>query len=68
MNTPKDLKYTKDHEWLRDEGEHAVIGITAHAQEALGDVAVIDVRAAKGLDQGLVRLLRQVEARAPGRA
>ena len=37
------IKYTEDHEWLRIEGEHAVVGITAHAQDALGDVVFVDL-------------------------
>ena len=37
------IKYTEDHEWLRIEGEHAVVGITAHAQDALGDVVFIEL-------------------------
>lgn len=38
-----DMKYTKDHEWIRFEGEVAVIGITDHAQNALGDVVFVDL-------------------------
>jgi glycine cleavage system H protein len=38
-----DIKYTKDHEWIRFEGEIAVIGITDHAQNALGDVVFVDL-------------------------
>lgn len=43
MNIPADLKYTKDHEWVRVEGDHAVIGITDHAQSELGDIVFIDI-------------------------
>lgn len=43
MNTPKELKYTKDHEWVRVEGDEAVIGITDHAQSELGDIVFIDI-------------------------
>lgn len=43
MSVPANLKYTKDHEWLRVEGDHALIGITQHAQEALGDVVYVDL-------------------------
>ena len=43
MNTPGDLKFTKDHEWLKIEGNTAIIGITDYAQEQLGDVAFVDV-------------------------
>ncbi|MEI6160848.1 MAG: glycine cleavage system protein GcvH [Roseococcus sp.] len=38
-----DTKYTKDHEWIRFEGEVAVIGITDHAQNALGEVVFVDL-------------------------
>lgn len=43
MSIPNDLKYTSDHEWVRDEGSVLVIGITQHAQEALGDVVFVDL-------------------------
>ncbi len=40
---PADLKYTKEHEWIRVEGDKGRIGITHHAQEALGDVVFVEV-------------------------
>ena len=40
---PKDLKYTKDHEWARQQGNTVVVGVTAHAQEALGDVVYVEL-------------------------
>ena len=43
MNIPIDLKYTKDHEWVRIEGDEAVIGITDFAQSELGDIVFIEV-------------------------
>ena len=43
MNTPKDLRYTKDHEWVRLEGDVAVIGITDYAQGELGDIVFVEV-------------------------
>lgn len=43
MTFPKDLKYTKDHEWIRVSGEEAVIGITDFAQRELGDIVFVDV-------------------------
>ncbi|WP_257667343.1 glycine cleavage system protein GcvH [Parapedobacter tibetensis] len=43
MNFPTDLKYTKDHEWIRVEGEEAVIGITDFAQRELGDIVFLDI-------------------------
>ncbi len=43
MNHPTELKYTKSHEWLRMEGDIAVIGISDYAQDALGDVVFINL-------------------------
>ncbi|MCX6241979.1 MAG: glycine cleavage system protein GcvH [Bacteroidetes bacterium] len=43
MNVPANLKYTKDHEWLKVEGEHATVGITDFAQHELGDIVFIEV-------------------------
>lgn len=43
MNFPAELKYTKDHEWVRVEGDEAVIGITEFAQSELGDIVFVDV-------------------------
>lgn len=43
MNIPEDLKYTKDHEWVRIEGDEATIGITHFAQGELGDIVYVDV-------------------------
>ncbi len=43
MNVPANLKYTKDHEWLKIDGEHAYIGITDFAQHELGDIVFIEV-------------------------
>ncbi len=43
MNVPKNLKYTKDHEWVRVEGESVVVGITDFAQKELGDIVYVDV-------------------------
>lgn len=43
MNIPKDLKYTKDHEWVRVEGDIGTVGITDHAQGELGDVVYVDI-------------------------
>lgn len=43
MSVPPDLQYTKDHEWLRVEGDVATIGITAYAADALGDVVYVDL-------------------------
>ena len=43
MNFPAELKYTKDHEWVRVEGNHAYVGITEFAQHELGDIVYVDV-------------------------
>lgn len=43
MSFPTDLKYTKDHEWLRLEGNQATIGITDFAQGELGDIVYVDI-------------------------
>ena len=44
MNTERDgMKYTEDHEWLRDEDEVLVVGITEHAAEQLGDVVFVEL-------------------------
>ncbi|MFN5324431.1 MAG: glycine cleavage system protein GcvH [Bacteroidota bacterium] len=43
MNFPAELKYTKDHEWIRIEGDTATIGITDFAQSELGDIVYVDV-------------------------
>lgn len=43
MNLPEDLKYTKDHEWIRQVGDHVVVGITDFAQKELGDIVFVDV-------------------------
>ena len=42
-NIPDNLLYTADHEWIRDEGETCVIGITDHAQDSLGDVTFVEL-------------------------
>jgi glycine cleavage system H protein len=43
MNSPENLKYTKDHEWLKIDGDVATIGITSFAQGELGDIVFVDV-------------------------
>ncbi|MDC6387335.1 glycine cleavage system protein GcvH [Maribacter sp. PR1] len=43
MNIPSELKYTKDHEWIRIEGDTAIIGITDFAQGELGDIVYVEV-------------------------
>jgi len=43
MNTPDNLKYTKEHEWVRIDGDHAYIGITDFAQGELGEIVYVEV-------------------------
>ena len=43
MDFPKDLKYTKDHEWVKIEGNTAIVGITEFAQKELGDIVFVEV-------------------------
>ena len=43
MNIPADLKYTKDHEWIRVDGDVATIGVTDYAQSELGDVVYVEI-------------------------
>jgi glycine cleavage system H protein len=43
MNFPEDLKYTREHEWCRVKGNRAVIGITDHAQDQLGDIVYVEL-------------------------
>jgi len=43
MNFPSELKYTKDHEWIRTEGDTAYVGITDFAQKELGDIVYLDI-------------------------
>lgn len=43
MNIPQELKYTKDHEWVRIEGDVATVGVTDFAQSELGDIVYVEV-------------------------
>ena len=43
MNFPENLRYTKDHEWVRVEGDEAIVGITDFAQRELGDIVYVEV-------------------------
>jgi glycine cleavage system H protein len=53
MDFPQDCKYTKDHEWVRMEGDLAVVGITEFAQSELGDLVFVDLPSAgKAVTQG----------------
>lgn len=44
MNIPSNVKYTKEHEWIRQEGDVACVGITDYAQEQLGDIVFVDIQ------------------------
>jgi len=44
MNIPENLKYTKEHEWVKIEGDLAIVGITEHAQSQLGDIVFVDIQ------------------------
>ena len=52
MNIPENLKYTQDHEWIKVEGNKAIIGITDYAQGELGDIVFIEIET---LDEELER-------------
>ncbi len=53
MSIPANLKYSKDHEWVRVEGDTAVVGITDYAQGQLGDIVFVDVQTeGESLNQG----------------
>lgn len=61
MNFPEKLKYTKDHEWVRIEGDHAYIGITEFAQGELGDIVYVEIDT-KGEELAQEELFGSVEA------
>ena len=48
MNIPQELKYSKDHEWIKVEGNTATIGITDFAQDQLGDIVYVDISSQEG--------------------
>ena len=55
MNIPDDLKYTKDHEWVRIDGDTAVVGITDFAQGELGDIVYVEIETeGETVDEGEV--------------
>ncbi|MEP0861492.1 MAG: glycine cleavage system protein GcvH [Ignavibacterium sp.] len=65
MNIPENLKYTKDHEWVRIEGNIGVIGITDYAQSELGDVVFVDIdeslaEISKGASCGTIEAVKTV--------
>jgi glycine cleavage system H protein len=65
MNVPENLFYTKDHEWLKFEGEYALVGVTDFAQGELGDVVFIEIETAgetlgKGETFGTIEAVKTV--------
>lgn len=55
MNHPQELKYTKDHEWIRIDGDTAIVGITDFAQGELGDIVYVEIETeGEELEQGAV--------------
>jgi glycine cleavage system H protein len=52
MNIPDDLKYTKDHEWIKIDGNTGTIGITDYAQGELGDIIYVDIPSMDTVKQG----------------
>ena len=61
MNIPAELKYTKDHEWVKIDGTNATVGITEFAQGELGDIVYVDVATA-GQELGQHDVFGTVEA------
>ena len=61
MNIPEGLKYTKDHEWIKVEGEEAIIGITDFAQGELGDIVYVEIET-EGEELGQGDVFGTVEA------
>ncbi len=65
METPKDIKYTEDHEWVRVTGNTAVVGITDYAQGELGDIVFVELPAvgtevAQGASFGTIEAVKTV--------
>jgi glycine cleavage system H protein len=66
MNVPQDLKFTQDHEWIRLDGDQAVVGITDYAQSNLGDIVFLEIETvgenlAKGDAFGNIEAVKAVE-------
>ncbi|HSU49439.1 MAG TPA: glycine cleavage system protein GcvH [Segetibacter sp.] len=61
MNFPEELKYTKDHEWVKLEGDMATVGITEFAQSELGDIVYVDIDS-KGKKLNAEEIFGTVEA------
>lgn len=61
MNIPQELKYSKDHEWIRVEGDFAYVGITEFAQSELGDIVFVEIET-QGQNIGANEIFGSVEA------
>ena len=58
---PENFRYTKEHEWVRVEGDTGTVGITDHAQEELGDIVYVDLPKVGGaVEQGRIAGVRRV--------
>lgn len=64
MSMPSDLLYSKEHEWVRVNGDHATVGITDYAQNSLGDIVYVELpRVGKQIDQfGNIGVIESVKA------
>ncbi|GBD06792.1 Glycine cleavage system H protein [bacterium HR21] len=62
MHIPEELRYTKDHEWLRQENGTAAIGITDHAQHELGDIVYVDIAVQVGQEVQAGHVVATLEA------
>ncbi len=62
MNIPENLKYTKDHEWIRVEGGEAYVGITDYAQGELGDIVFIEIETEEGEELAIEEVFGTIEA------
>lgn len=65
MKIPENLKYTKDHEWIKIEGDQAIVGITEYAQNELGDIVFVEIetegeKLAKGETFGSIEAVKTV--------
>lgn len=62
MDTPQDLKYSNDHEWVRVDGNSAYIGITDFAQDQLGDIVYVDISVQEGDEVAAGDIFGSIEA------
>lgn len=62
MEVPEGLKYTKEHEWVKIEGDEGIIGITDFAQNELGDIIYLDITVSIGIDVKKGDTLGSIEA------